>query len=143
KLTWRSPPRIRLRCLPCPEARAAPIGRRWGGPASWGAENRTPRGGRRAHSAGERGAMRRSARLLLSVVGVLAVAAPARAVNPQVAALQVALTAKRMYAGRVDGIAGSATTSAVRSLQRAAGLTIDGSAGAATRAALGSLGRHD
>jgi len=87
--------------------------------------------------------MRRSAGFLLSVVGVLAVAAPARAVNPQVAALQVALTAKRMYAGTVDGIDGSATTSAVRSLQRANGLTVDGRAGEGTRAVLGLLGRHD
>jgi peptidoglycan hydrolase-like protein with peptidoglycan-binding domain len=87
--------------------------------------------------------MRRSVGGLLSVVGVLALAAPARAVNPQVAALQVALSAKRLYAGKVDGVSGSATQSAVRSLQREAELTVDGDVGTATRAALGRLGRYD
>ncbi|HEX2103806.1 MAG TPA: peptidoglycan-binding protein, partial [Solirubrobacteraceae bacterium] len=57
------------------------------------------------------------------------------------AALQVALRARGLYAGAVDGIAGPATSAAVRTLQRRAGLVVDGVAGPATRRALGWRGR--
>src|SRR4051812_49899707 len=57
------------------------------------------------------------------------------------AALQVALRERGLYAGAVDGIAGPATTAAVRALQSSAGIAVDGIAGPATRAALGWRGR--
>jgi LysM repeat protein len=72
---------------------------------------------------------------------VLAHAGTAAAADPTVAGLQVALAAQRFYAGSIDGVAGTATTSAVRSLQRQAGLPLTGEAGPATRDALGRLGR--
>ena len=72
---------------------------------------------------------------------VLAHAGPAAAADPQVAGLQVALASQRFYAGAIDGVAGAATTSAVRSLQRQAGLPVTSEAGPATREALGTLGR--
>jgi murein DD-endopeptidase MepM/ murein hydrolase activator NlpD len=57
------------------------------------------------------------------------------------AALQVALRARGLYAGAVDGIAGPGTSAAVRALQSRAGLAVDGVAGPATRRALGWRGR--
>jgi LysM repeat protein len=87
--------------------------------------------------------VRRSAEFFLGAACALTLAAPAHAVNPQIAALQVALASKRLYAGTIDGIAGSATASAVRSLQRESGLVVDGRAGPDTRAVLGPLGRHE
>lgn len=60
---------------------------------------------------------------------------------PDAAALQVALRERGLYAGAVDGIAGPATTAAVRALQSSAGIAVDGIAGPATRAALGWRGR--
>jgi murein DD-endopeptidase MepM/ murein hydrolase activator NlpD len=61
--------------------------------------------------------------------------------SSEVAALQVALRARGVYAGAVDGVAGPATSRAVRAVQRRAGLAVDGIAGPATRAALGRRGR--
>jgi len=58
-----------------------------------------------------------------------------------IAALQVALRAHRIYAGPIDGVAGSVTVSAVRKLQRRAALPADGIAGPRTRSALGRHGR--
>jgi murein DD-endopeptidase MepM/ murein hydrolase activator NlpD len=59
-----------------------------------------------------------------------------------VAALQVALTARGLYSGTIDGLAGPSTTAAVRAFQRRAHLSVDGVAGPRTRAALGRYGRH-
>ena len=74
------------------------------------------------------------------VVAALAVPGPARAIgSSEVAALQVALSAKGLYRGAIDGVAGPATTSAVRTFQRRAGLRPDGVLGPATRR---KLGRH-
>ena len=71
-------------------------------------------------------------------------AAPAGAMGkPRVAALQVGLQAKGLYAGTIDGRYGPATERAVRRLQRRAGLSVDGVFGPATRDALGRYGRHD
>ena len=80
---------------------------------------------------------------VVTLAAALALVAPpaAAAADPQVAGLQVALAAKRLYPGRVDGIAGDATVSAIRSLQRQAELPPTGTADAATRNALGRLGR--
>jgi murein DD-endopeptidase MepM/ murein hydrolase activator NlpD len=59
-----------------------------------------------------------------------------------VAALQVALHKKRLYAGSVDGVLGPETARAIRRLQRRARLPVDGVVGPRTRAALGRWGRH-
>ena len=68
--------------------------------------------------------------------------APALArVSADTAALQVALRAKGLYAGSVDGIAGPGTHAAVRALQARRGLSVDGVAGPQTRRALGRRGR--
>jgi LysM repeat protein len=84
-------------------------------------------------------------RFRLAIAGVLAAglaaAAPAGAVNPQVAGLQVALRAQGLYAGAIDAIAGPRTAAAVRNFQRGHGLRVTGIADAATRAAMGPLGR--
>ena len=69
-------------------------------------------------------------------------AGPATAAGTsEIAALQVALRAKGLYAGSVDGVAGPQTATAVRRLQRRARLTVDGVVGPQTRRALGQLGR--
>lgn len=59
-----------------------------------------------------------------------------------VAALQVALGARGLYGGGIDGVRGPGTASAVRGFQRVAGLAVDGIVGRATRRALGRHGRH-
>jgi murein DD-endopeptidase MepM/ murein hydrolase activator NlpD len=80
--------------------------------------------------------------LLLATVSALAAAGPvAAAGDPAVAALQVGLRAKGVYAGTVDGVLGPETTDAVRKLQRKAGLAVDGVVGPNTRKALGKFGR--
>src|SRR4051794_9964588 len=80
---------------------------------------------------------------LLVVLAALTFAAPAFAVgNPDTAALQVALRARGLYTGTVDGERGPATTRAIKRFQRRAGLPVDGVAGPATRKALGRYGRH-
>lgn len=65
----------------------------------------------------------------------------ARAADPQVAGLQVALRAHGLYQGVVDGVAGPQTRAAVTALQRRKGLVADARVGPRTRAALGPLGR--
>ena len=50
-------------------------------------------------------------------------------VDPQIAGLQVALSAQRYYAGAIDAIPGAATVSAVRSFQRRHGLLLTGRPG--------------
>jgi murein DD-endopeptidase MepM/ murein hydrolase activator NlpD len=61
--------------------------------------------------------------------------------SSSVAALQVALRAKGLYSGTVDGFAGPATRAAVRAFQRRAGIASDGIAGPQTLRALGRRGR--
>ena len=90
------------------------------------------------------GLMRARATYLTAVVVLTAVVWPpavgARG-SANVAALQVALRAKQLYAGSVDGVDGPGTAAAVRRLQRRAGLGADGIAGALTRRTLGRRGR--
>src|SRR5436190_13482134 len=62
--------------------------------------------------------------------------------SPSIAAVQVGLRAKGLYSGTVDGFAGPGTVSAVRSLQRRAGIAVDGVPGPQTLAALGRRGHH-
>ncbi len=84
------------------------------------------------------------ARIAFAVVALalLCAAAPASArVSADTAALQVALRAKGLYGGTVDGIAGPGTRAAVRALQARRGLGVDGIAGPRTRRALGRRGR--
>src|SRR5262245_52472490 len=60
--------------------------------------------------------------------------------SPRIAALQVALRARHLYSGSVDGERGPATTDALVELQRRSGLTPDGVLGPETRRVLGKLG---
>jgi peptidoglycan hydrolase-like protein with peptidoglycan-binding domain len=69
-----------------------------------------------------------------------AIAAGAGDVN--VAALQVALRARGLYDGTIDGVAGPGTRRGVLALERRAGLRVDGVVGPQVRRALGRLGRH-
>ena len=74
------------------------------------------------------------------VAGFLLLAGPALAAgDPDVAALQVALHARGMYRGTIDGMRGPSTTNALIAFQRRVGLVPDGILGPATRAALGHL----
>jgi peptidoglycan hydrolase-like protein with peptidoglycan-binding domain len=59
-----------------------------------------------------------------------------------IAALQVGLRARGIYAGTIDGVDGPTTAAAVRVFQRRAHLPVDGVAGPRTRVALGRYGRH-
>ena len=86
-----------------------------------------------------------SSRTLISVLAAFAAlgaASPAAAVtNAQIPGLQVALKARGLYSGPVDGIAGPATRAGVKRFQQRRGLAVDGIAGPKTRRALGRLGR--
>src|SRR5439155_175135 len=76
---------------------------------------------------------------MLVLLGAGAATASARSAD--VAALQVALYARGLYAGDVDGLPGPATAGAVRAFQRRERLAPDGIAGPRTRRALGRGGR--
>lgn len=79
--------------------------------------------------------------LAAAIVVALVLAAPATALNPQHAGLQVALRSFGLYRGPVDGVAGPQTVAAVRAFQRRQGLRPTGLADLRTRRALGPLGR--
>jgi peptidoglycan hydrolase-like protein with peptidoglycan-binding domain len=92
--------------------------------------------------------------VVCTALAVLATAAPLARADPQasvahasasgrpgVAALQVALRARGLYAATVDGIRGPLTRDGVRRFQARRGLAVDGIAGPRTRAALGWRGR--
>lgn len=82
--------------------------------------------------------------LAAAFVLFLALAAPAAAAvgKPNVAALQVALRARGLYAGTIDGVVGPSTTAGVRRFQRRARIAVDGVVGPQTRRALGRYGRR-
>ena len=95
--------------------------------------------------------MRRAlaANLVLAAVLAFATAAPLGRAgpaptvgNPDVAALQVGLRGRGLYAATVDGVLGPETESALRRFQERAGLVVDGVPGPSTRAALGRYGRR-
>src|SRR5579859_5354478 len=80
------------------------------------------------------------ATIVALVCFVLALPAPSRAFgSSQIAAVQVALRARHLYMGTVDGELGPATSSAVAAFQRQAGLAPDGALGPQTIEALGPL----
>lgn len=79
----------------------------------------------------------------LVTLAATALVAPAHAAgDPEVAALQVGLRARGVYAGTVDGVMGPATATAVRRFQLEAGLVPNGVPGRQTRLALGTYGRR-
>ena len=78
---------------------------------------------------------------MLVSASALAAGPASAAGTSEIAALQVALRAKGLYKGSVDGIAGPETATAIRDLQRRERLTVDGVVGPQTRSALGRLGR--
>ena len=78
----------------------------------------------------------------LAALAALGLAAPAvSGVRSETAALQVALTARGLYQGPLDGLAGTATVTALTRFQRDAGLPVTGRLDRRTRLALGTLGR--
>jgi murein DD-endopeptidase MepM/ murein hydrolase activator NlpD len=85
--------------------------------------------------------MARRLTALAVVIIAGAAAAPPALAGSRAAALQVALHAKGLYGGPIDGIAGPGTRAAVRRFQARRGLVVDGIAGPATRRALGRRGR--
>ena len=84
-----------------------------------------------------------AATLCLLVLSALALAGGAAAGgNPEIAALQVGLRGRGLYAGTVDGVLGPGTESALRRFQRRKGLAADGVPGPRTRKALGRYGKR-
>ncbi|MGB2875942.1 MAG: peptidoglycan DD-metalloendopeptidase family protein [Gaiellaceae bacterium] len=83
----------------------------------------------------------RFAALALIAAFVLAPSAVASR-SAGIAALQVALHARGLYVGTIDGVKGGATIHALKRFQRRAGLPADGVPGRRTRTAFGRYGRH-
>jgi peptidase M23-like protein/putative peptidoglycan binding protein len=84
-------------------------------------------------------------RLIALPLALIALAIPTAAAagrDSGLAALQVALHARGLYFGSIDGVKGVGTTAAIKRFQRRAGLTPDGVPGKHTRMALGRYGRH-
>jgi hypothetical protein len=79
--------------------------------------------------------------LAILVAALISARPPGAIANPQIPGLQVALRARGLYLGPIDGIAGPRTARAVKIFQRRHGLVVDGVAGRHTRRALGRLGR--
>ena len=79
--------------------------------------------------------------LLVLAALVLAPAAMASG-NAGTAALQVALRARGLYPATIDGLAGPATTAAIKRFQHRVGLSATGIVDSRTRHALGRYGRH-
>jgi murein DD-endopeptidase MepM/ murein hydrolase activator NlpD len=85
--------------------------------------------------------MKRTAAVTLFVALLLAPSALA-AGDPEIAALQVGLRNRGLYAGSVNGLLDGSTVSAVRRFQQRAGIAADGVPGPRTRVALGRYGRR-
>lgn len=85
---------------------------------------------------------RRPCLVLVAALLLLAGVPPAaQAGDPDVAALQVALRARGLYGGTIDGLGGPGTAAGVRVLQARHRLAVDGIAGPRTRRVLGRRGR--
>jgi Peptidase family M23/Putative peptidoglycan binding domain len=80
--------------------------------------------------------------LPLVLVALLAAPSAFAGRDAGLAALQVALQSRGLYAGAIDGVKGPGTRAAIVRFQRHAGLTPDGIPGTATRKALGRYGKH-
>ena len=84
-------------------------------------------------------------RLAIVLFVIISLSLPARAAASRdagVAALQVSLHARGLYAGSIDGLKGPLTTAAIKRFQRRAGLAPSGVAATSTREALGRYARH-
>ncbi len=79
--------------------------------------------------------------LVIALFACLISPAAASAASAEVAALQIALRSKGLYAGPIDGVAGPGTSRGVRAAQARAGIAVDGVGGPMTRRALGRMGR--
>ena len=80
---------------------------------------------------------------LPAVLAALVFASPAfGSRDAGIAALQVALQSRGIYAGSIDGVKGPATTRAIKLFQRRSGLSADGVPALSTRRALGAYGKH-
>ena len=75
------------------------------------------------------------------LVALVATPVAAAEIKAETAALQIALTARGLYAGPVDGIAGPATVSALRTFQRRRELPATGRLDRRTRLAFSKLGK--
>jgi peptidoglycan hydrolase-like protein with peptidoglycan-binding domain len=81
-------------------------------------------------------------RWVAAVVAGCALLAPVAATaSSGTAALQVALRARGLYVGDVDGLRGPVTDGAIRAFQSRAGIVVDGIPGPQTRRRLGWRGR--
>jgi len=84
--------------------------------------------------------VRRQVAIVAAVAAASVVAGPAAASSQSVAALQVALRARGLYAGQVDGVAGPLTRTAILTFQQRHAIPASGRVGNRTRRALGRLG---
>jgi soluble lytic murein transglycosylase-like protein len=85
--------------------------------------------------------VRRTVVIALAAAVALALAGPAVAApSARIAALQVALRARGLYPGTVDGISGPLTRTALMTFQRNHRIRATGKIGMATRCKLGTLG---
>jgi len=80
--------------------------------------------------------------LPLVLVSLFAAPAATAGRDAGLAALQVALQSRGLYAGAIDGVKGPGTITAIKRFQRRVGLTPNGIPGRATRRALGRYGTH-
>lgn len=84
--------------------------------------------------------MRALAALSATFVALVNAGPAGAAGDSNVAALQVALHAQRLYPGPIDGLPGTATATAIRSLEQRAGLPQTGGPSERLRVALGEYG---
>lgn len=84
--------------------------------------------------------VRRQVAIVAAVGAALLFAGTAHGSSPSVAALQVALRARGLYVGQVDGIAGPLTKKAILTFQQRHAIPASGHVGTRTRRALGRLG---
>jgi hypothetical protein len=83
------------------------------------------------------------AALPLAVIALIASGLAHGMGSARVAALQVGLVQRRLYAGPVDGLEGPATRQAVVALEKRAGLSGGGVAASRIRAAMGGWGKYE
>jgi LysM repeat protein len=86
--------------------------------------------------------VRKTVVIVVAATAALTFSGPAVAAqSAKVAALQVALRAKGLYAGPIDGVSGPLTRAGVIAIQKRHGIRATGKVGHATRCQLGKLGR--